>query len=128
MGLCLFAKQLSSRKPGTICIINWVFFNPNMNHYHSDIVWHTWCNFRASSDKLFKSLDHAMILAQYFFSFFEEKDLPITSLVDVTLSDYYLITFSILWQTTQWHPSKTQFYLNMSFLYHHSSLAYILCV
>lgn len=39
------------------------FFDPNIGRRHSHSLWHTWCNYRAGSNKIFKCLDHAIISA-----------------------------------------------------------------
>ena len=74
-------------------------FDPNTNRRYGSGVWHTWSNFQAGSDRILKRLDRAMISVQSFFSFFEDRDLPIIPLSDVTLSDHFPIYFGITWQT-----------------------------
>ena len=64
-----FNGWLGKWKPGTTCAINWTFFYRNINYYHDSRVWHTWSNFRASSNHILKHLEHAMITTQQFFSF-----------------------------------------------------------
>lgn len=100
-------------------------FYPNSNHRHGSGAWHTWSNFRAGPDCIMKCLDRAMISAQSFFSFFEDRDLPVISLTDVTLSDHYPIYFGIVWQTAVPKASKSQFFLNTSVLLHAFTISHI---
>ena len=103
-------------------------FDPNNNRRQDGGVWHTWSNFRAGSDRILKRLDRAMITAQSFFSFSEDRDLPVLPLSDVTLSDHYPIYFGINWQTAVQKNTRSQFYLNTSVLTHNSTIAHILRV
>ena len=100
-------------------------FYPNTNRHQGSGVWHTWSNFRAGLDRILKRLDHAMISAQYFFSFSKDRDLPFIPLSDVTLSDHFPIYFDITWQTTIPKVAKSQFFLNTSVLMHASTISHI---
>ena len=75
-------------------------FDPNNNCHQNGGVWHTWSNFRVGSNYILKRLDRAMITAQSFCSFSEDRDLHVLPLSDVTLSDHYPIYFVINWHTT----------------------------
>jgi len=57
-----------------------------------------------------------MIIAQSFFFSFEDQELSIILLLDVTLSDHYPIYFTISWQTIVQRFLIMQFFLNMSVL------------
>ena len=69
-----------------------------------------------------------MISAQSFFSFSEDRDLPVIPLSDVTLSDHYPIYFGITWHTAVPKVAKSQFFLNTSVLMHASTISHILRV
>lgn len=84
-------------------------FDPNIGYHHSHSLWHTWCNFRAGSDRIFKCLDRAMILNQSFFSF-NSSSFLVKPLVDVTLLDHFPISFRIEWETRQPRTCKMQFF------------------
>ena len=51
-----------------------------------------------------------MISAQSFFSFSEDRDLPVIPLSNVTLSDNYPIYFGITWHTVVPKVAKSQFF------------------
>ena len=103
-------------------------YDPNTNRRQGCGVWHTWSNFRAGPDRIFKRLDRAMISAQSFFSFSEDRDLPVIPLSDVTLFDHYPIYFGITWHTAIPKVATSQFFLNTSVLMHASTISHILCV
>lgn len=67
-----------------------------------------------------------MITAQFFFSFSEDRGLPVIPLTDVTLSDHFPIYFSITWQSRARRATQTQFFLNTSVLTHKSTMSHIL--
>ena len=103
-------------------------FDPNANRRQGSGVWHTWSNFRAGLDCILKRLDRAMISVQSFFSFSEDRDLLVTPLSDVTLSDHYPIYFGSTWKTVVPKVAKSQFFLNTYVLMHASTISHTLHV
>lgn len=119
-----FDEKLVKERNGTTCIINW-FFYLNIGSHNSHSLWHTWCNYQARSNKIFKHLDRAMISAQSFFSFAKFSPLLVKLLVDVTFSYHFPIIFCIEWELRHPRASRNQVFLNTSLLSHQPTLAHI---
>ena len=69
-----------------------------------------------------------MITTQYFYSFLEDRELPIIPLLDAMLFAHYPIYFNISWQIAIQWDVKMKFFLNTLVLMHSSTIAHILCV
>ena len=77
---------------------------------------------------MLKCLDCAMFTTQSFFFFFEDRELPIIPLQNVTLLDHYPIFLTFSWKNVVQRSFIMQFVLNMLVLTHNFTICHILCV